>query len=112
MNENGRIVSYLSLWKEELAKKTDFVTIEEKANQIGLINSIDIAIARLKLCEKYDINPGAWFCVFPEQVHGYEQPGFRVVCDNETHHPSDWSELQFEGRGSVLFRAGDIAIKK
>ena len=107
-----QVIAHLENWKMDLSLRTSFGSIQEKANHIGLLNSIEMAIKQLELCRTYGINPGSWFCVFPEEVPGYSEPGFRVVCDRETHHPSGWMELTFPVHGKVLFRGGDLAIKR
>ncbi|CAN5358131.1 hypothetical protein BH09VER1_BH09VER1_29060 [soil metagenome] len=107
-----QVIAHLQCWKTELSIQTGFNSIEEKANHIGLVNSIEVAIKQLELCRTYGINPGSWVCVFPEEVPGYSQPMFRVVCDGEGNDPAGWKELSFAGRGKVRFHGGDLAIKR
>jgi hypothetical protein len=106
------VITHLQDWKIELSKRTVFESIQDKAEHIGLLNSIDVAVKQLELCKTYGINPNSWFCVFPEEVSGYSQPMFRVVCDGEGDNPAGWKELSFPERGKVKFHGGDLAIKR
>ena len=107
-----QVIDHLQNWKTELSARTNFDSIQEKAEHIGLTNSIEVAIKQLELCRTYGINPSSWFCLFPEKVSGYSEVKFRVVCENETHHPSGWKEVSFPDRGQVSFHGGDLAIKR
>lgn len=107
-----KVIRHLEDWKATLGETVEFASIQEKAEHLGLLNSIEVAIKQLRLCDQYGINPGAWFCVFPTEVPGYSQPMFKVVCDNETNDSKSWSEVRFEQRGTVTFHAGDLAIKR
>ncbi len=107
-----KVIAHLEQWKLELSTRTSFDSTEDKADHIGLMNSIEVAIKQLGLCRTYGINPSSWFCVFPERVSGYSQPMFRVVCDGEGDHPSAWKELSFADHGKVKFHGGDLAIKR
>lgn len=51
------VIEKLESWIEELQRKEDFESIEEKSNHIGLINQIDLAIQRIELCKKWEIYP-------------------------------------------------------
>jgi hypothetical protein len=106
------VIAHLQHWRTELSSRTDFHSIQEKAEHIGLVNSIEVAIKQLELCRTYGINPGSWFCVFPEKISGYSQPMFRVVCDGEGDDPAGWKEMSFAGHGKVRFHGGDLAIKR
>ncbi len=107
------VIQHLITWKTELETKCSFSTVAERAEHIGLVNRIDSAIRLLKLCALHDIPPGAWFCALPDSKDlGYHQVGYHVVCDNETHDPTEWSEVAFEKHGKLLLRPGDIVIKK
>ena len=109
MNE---VIEYLSHWKAELENEKDFDSIEEKAANLGLIGSIEVAISQLEICRDYGVNPGSWICVFPERIEGLTEPRFRAVCDNETHDSTQWSEVKFDNHGSVIFDSGDLVIKR
>jgi hypothetical protein len=113
---NCPIIKHLQEWHASLAMQQDFPSIESKAEHIGLLNRIETAIARLKLCEANDIYPGAWICVLPPkanpQVSQPFYPEYRIVCDRESDKPEHWEEVRFEKRGFVRLTAGDIVIKK
>ncbi len=106
-----QVIAYLQNWRTEISTRTSFDSIQEKAEHIGLMNSIEVAIKQLELCRTYGINPASWFCVFPGKVPGYSYPEFRVVHDCEGDDPCGWRELSFPSRGKVKFHAGDLAIK-
>ena len=106
------VIAHLQNWMVELSARTSFASTQDKADHIGLVNSIEVAIKQLELCRTYGINPSSWFCVFPERVSGYSQPKFRVVCDGEGDDPAGWKEMSFSERGKVQFHGGDLAIKR
>ncbi len=107
-----KVIAHLQNWHMELSALTRFDSIQEKTEHIGLLNSIEVAVKQLELCRTYGINPNSWFCVFPERISGYSEAKFRVVCENETHHPSGWEEVSFPDRGQISFHGGDLAIKR
>ncbi|HWB60632.1 MAG TPA: hypothetical protein VG733_14150 [Chthoniobacteraceae bacterium] len=63
-----QVIAHLKNWHTELSARSTFDSIPEKAQHIGLLNSIEVAIKQLELCQTYGINPGSWFCVFPKEV--------------------------------------------
>jgi hypothetical protein len=106
------IIQHLAEWHASLACQTVFPSVEQKAEHIGLMNRIETAMARLKLCEKHDIYTGAWICVLPPVAYQNAIPEYRVVCDGESDNPAHWKEVSFEKRGIVRLTGGDIVIKK
>ncbi len=107
-----QVIIHLQQWRMELSVRTSFDSIQHKADHIGLMNSIEVAIKQLELCRTYGINPGSWFCVFPERVPGYSYPEFRVVHDCDGDDPCGWKELSFPDHNKVRFHSGDLAIKR
>ena len=93
----------------ELNSVCEFKSIEEKAEHIGLINQIEVAIGNLKLCEKHEIYPGSLVSIMPET----EDPNFSylVVHDNESSYPENWEEVIFNGQ-QIQFSCGDLVIRK
>lgn len=113
---NCPIIAHLQEWRAALAGVTDFPSLEAKAEHIGLLNRIDTAIVRLKMCEKYEIYPAAWICKLPPELNPqFSQsffPEYRIVCDHETEEREYWEEVSFDKHGIVRLTAGDLVIKK
>ena len=102
-------IKKLEEYLTQLQEITEFESLNEKAEHIGLINQIDSAIGNLKQCEKYNIVPASLISVLPET----ESPNFSylVVHENESSNPSNWEEVKFNGQ-QVLFSGGDLVIRK
>ena len=113
---NCPIIEHLQDWHTRLATQQDFPSIEAKAEHIGLLNRIETAIARLKICGDHGIHPGSWICALPPDINpAFPQPfypEYRVVCDRESDKPEHWEEVEFKGRGTVRLTAGDLVIKR
>ena len=113
---NCPVIEHLQEWHARLATQQDFPSIEAKAEHIGLLNRIETAVARLKICQDHEIYSGSWICVLPPEINPeFPQPfypEYRIVCDHETDSPEHWEEVQFAKRGIVRLRAGDLVIKK
>jgi len=93
----------------ELDAASEFSSVEEKAEHIGLINQIKSSIGQLELCEKYGINAASLVSVLPET----ESPNFcyLAVHENESSSPENWEEVIFEGQ-QIQFSGGDLVIRK
>lgn len=113
---NCPITQHLEEWYATLGGMANFPSLEAKAEHIGLLNRIETAIARLKICETYEIHPSAWICKLPPEISPeFPQPfypEYRVVCDRESDNPEHWEEVRFDQRGFVRLTAGDLVIKK
>ncbi len=105
-------IQHLKQWHESLSCQREFANVEAKAEHVGLLNRIETAIARLKMCEENGIFGGAWVCVLPSVVYQNGIPEYRVVCDGESDKPEHWREVRFEKRGFVRLSGGDVVIKK
>ena len=101
---NSPVIEHLEEWHASLSQLADFPSLEAKAEQIGLLNQIETALARLKMCEEHGIFPAAWICVLPPEINPeFPQPfypEYRIVCDRESDEPQHWEEVRFEKRGS------------
>lgn len=109
---NCPVIQHLEEWRATLAGLGDFPSLEAKAEHIGLLNRIETAIARLKMCETHEIYPSAWICELPPVIHEQFNPEYRVVNDGESDKPGHWQEVRFEKRGFVRLTGGDLVIKK
>ena len=93
----------------ELRLRADFNSIEEKAEHYGLIARYEMAVDRLKLCDKYEVTGGSIVKKLPDS--GNIQFCYKVVHENESSNPSDWEEVLFEERALIL-ESGDLVIKR
>ncbi len=100
-----KLRSYLT----ELEAVNEFDSIEVKAEHIGCINQVKLAIGQLELCEKYNINAGSLVSVLPET----ESPSFcyLAVHENESSNSENWEEVIFDGQ-QIQFSGGDLVIRK
>ncbi|WNO10626.1 hypothetical protein [Teredinibacter sp. KSP-S5-2] len=93
---------------EALSKIEEFGSIKEKAEHIGLMNRYETAIDRLRICEEFEITGGSIVKKLPDNgIHFL----YRVVCENESSNPENWSEVLFENR-EFLLEAEDLVIKR
>src|SRR5436190_16418747 len=83
------VIERLLRWHQEVAAQ---VCTDSRldAERIGLANRIDTAIRLLRLCDEFDIAPGAHWDAVPELVSPSYQPEVRVVDDSESDNPSFW----------------------
>lgn len=102
-------ITKLNEYLAELNKVIDFVSIEAKAEHIGLINQIKSSIGQLQLCDEFGINASSLVSVLPET----ESPNFcyLTVHENESSTPENWEEVIFEGQ-QIQFSGGDLVIRK
>ncbi|MCE2573904.1 hypothetical protein [Motilimonas eburnea] len=100
-----KLTSYI----QELEEKTEFDTLEEKAEHIGLIIQIKDAIGQLELCEKHGITGGSLVNELPETCTIHHQ--FVVAHQNESTNPENWEEVLFNGR-QIWFSSGDLVVRK
>ena len=92
-----------------LRERIEFESIEEKAEHYGLMNRYEVAIDRLKLCDKYEITGGSMVKQLPES--GNVDFCYKVVHDNESSNPCNWEEVLFDKR-QIIFEIGDLVVKR
>ena len=92
-----------------LEEKSDFQSLEEKAEHIGLITQIKDSIAQLNLCDKYGITGSSLINVLPETSSIEHQ--FVVAYQNESTSPENWQEVFFNNR-QIWFSSGDLVVRK
>ena len=102
-------IEKLNEYIDELKRRDTFESLEEKANHIGLINQIEVAIGNLKLCQKYEIYPRSLVSVLPKTEN--DNFGYLVVHENESSNPCNWEEVLFDGN-QVELAGGDLVIRK
>jgi hypothetical protein len=107
-----KVIEHLTQWRAELAKRTEFSSIEEKAEHIGLLNVIELNISQLRLCEEFGIVPSAQILVLPDIIRSCYQPEYRIVEDSESDDPAHWREVVFPEAKRVRLTDGDIVIRK
>ncbi|MFL0798777.1 MAG: hypothetical protein K6L73_14945 [Cellvibrionaceae bacterium] len=101
-------IQKLKEWQDELQRKADFDSIEAKANHIGLINEIDLAIKRIEICEKWEIFPKSIIKELPST----EVTEYRIMDDGESDNIQYWHEVKFEDGKSISLSGGDLVVIK
>ena len=92
----------------ELELKNDFSSLEEKANNIGLINQIKLAIKQIQICEKWGIYPSSII----KQLPPTEVTEYRIMDDGESNDRKYWKEVSFENAPNFYLSGGDLVIQK
>lgn len=102
-------ITRLNEYLMELEKVTDFKSIEDKANHIGIINQLKNSIGLLELCEKNQISAGSLVNQLPET----DDPNlnFVVAYQNESTNPENWEEVLFDGK-PVWLSSGDLVVRR
>ena len=72
-----------------------------------MIGDLRTTIGKVSLCEKYGVFAESQVLVMPEVGAGIEE-NYRILCDNESSQPSNWTEVN----DSFWMFPGDIAIKR
>lgn len=101
-------IEKLNEWIDELRRRTEFSSLEEKAEHIGLINQIDLAIQRIQLCEKWGIYPKSIIKELPET----DVAEYRIMNDGESDDREYWEEVVFDNGKKVSLHGGDLIIIK
>ncbi len=101
-------IEKLKVWIEELDARSEFSSIEEKAEHTGLINQIDTAIKSIKLCDKWGIYPMSIIKELPET----NVTEYRIVDDGESGDKRYWEEVIFDNGKPIYLQGGDLVIKK
>ncbi|EMK3376747.1 hypothetical protein V8073_004856 [Vibrio parahaemolyticus] len=102
-------IKQLKKYIVELEAINEFDSIEEQAENIGLIIQIKSSIKQLELCEKYGINGGSLVSVLPET--GDPNICYLAVYENESSNSSNWEEVIFNGQ-QIQLSGGDLLIRK
>ena len=100
-------VEKLKGWIKELESLSEFSSIEEKAEHIGLINQIDTSIKRIELCEKWGIYPKSIVKKLPYT----DVTEYRIVDDGECGDKRYWEEVTFDDGKPIYLQGGDLIVK-
>src|SRR4051812_20068301 len=98
------VVERLLAWHQEVSSSATSDSRAE-AQRIGLVNRIDTAIRLLKLCDDFEVVPGAFWDKVPDLVSPSHQPEVRIVDDCESDNPAYWRELEFRSGVAVRLQA-------
>ena len=110
-NLGEHVLQHLEEWKEKESKVAESISnIEEKANQIGLVNEIDTAIQQLKLCRQHNIIGGTKIVSLPNDYEYSPSINYRIVCDHETDDSKHWEEIKIDGQHYRLCSGSKIIV--
>jgi len=102
-------ISVLERHSKELEAKSDFDTLEAKAEHIGLAIQVKEAIAQLRLCEKHGITGSSLVNQMPQTPTKEHQ--FVLAYQNESTNPENWEEVLFDNR-QIWFSSGDLIVRR
>lgn len=103
------VIHKLDLWREDaVAQLRDPQT---HAEALMLKRQLDVAIAALELCQRFQIKPEGRVTVLPDLGTMTPSCAYRIMEDQETDNRAQWVELEIEGYHLEL-SPGDIIIEQ
>ena len=101
-------IDLIKEYLHSLQERTEFASIEEKAEYYGLVNSYEMAIDQLNLCEEHGVTGGSKIHSLPdEDIHQC----FRVVHECESSDPCNWVEYKPNNR-EIILSGGDLVVQR